>query len=302
MPYPLRDHRARASAGGVFPSELLVRSRQCHPLFRNGWPSPRATPRASCSCALLCRRLIEQRLTRWLLTQMKIRLEPRVSIVVRLMTFCCGNIEPDTLREPGKPAFAAARTEREKAPGEGDMRASATDGAGVATNGAVAVTAAPRRPNLLDQLRDTLRSRHYSRRTDQNEKGDAPLFEPFSLFVVVEHWNPGGPGWHVATHDNRDAAAEALAVAVKSILCTALAHAACRVPLRHDHRSAFMSEHVQNLLDFLAGRDLATVDDRRRHNPRDRIRPLCVRNIRARFTIVNGRATSNQDCKPGGRR
>ena len=47
------------------------------------------------------------------------------------------------------------------------MRASATDGAGVAVNGAVAVTAGSRRPKLLDQLREALRSRHYSRRTGQ---------------------------------------------------------------------------------------------------------------------------------------
>jgi hypothetical protein len=83
------------------------------------------------------------------------------------MLFCCGNIEPDTWRELGKPAVAAARTERAKAPGDAGMRASATDVSGLAANDPAAVAAAPRRPKLIGQLREALRSRHYSGRTEQ---------------------------------------------------------------------------------------------------------------------------------------
>src|SRR5512144_1631523 len=35
-----------------------------------------------------------------------------------------------------------------------------------------------------------------------------------TLFIVAEHWNAEGLGWHVARHGNRYAAAEALALAV----------------------------------------------------------------------------------------
>lgn len=51
------------------------------------------------------------------------------------------------------------------------MRASATEVLGLAGKGAVTVAAAPRRPKLLDQLPEALRSRHYSRRTVQELLG-----------------------------------------------------------------------------------------------------------------------------------
>lgn len=47
------------------------------------------------------------------------------------------------------------------------MRAAASVDSDVGANGPVAVDAAPPRRKLLDQLRDALRSRHYSRRTEQ---------------------------------------------------------------------------------------------------------------------------------------
>lgn len=47
------------------------------------------------------------------------------------------------------------------------MRSSRTVPAGVVRNDPLAVSPAPQRPKLLDQLREALRSRHYSRRTEQ---------------------------------------------------------------------------------------------------------------------------------------
>lgn len=47
------------------------------------------------------------------------------------------------------------------------MRASAPVASDSSANGPVAVAAAPPRRKLLDQLCDALRSRHYSRRTEQ---------------------------------------------------------------------------------------------------------------------------------------
>jgi transposase InsO family protein len=71
-----------------------------------------------------------------------------------------------------------------------------------------------------------------------------------TLFIVAEHWNAGGLGWHVAKHGNRYAAAEALALAVKQIFGSVRPDAARGVLLRHDHGSPFMSEHFQNQLGF----------------------------------------------------
>lgn len=71
-----------------------------------------------------------------------------------------------------------------------------------------------------------------------------------TLFIVAEHWNAEGVGWHVAKHGNRYAAAEALAVAVNSVFGSARADAARGVLLRHDHGSPFMSEYFQNQLKF----------------------------------------------------
>jgi putative transposase len=71
-----------------------------------------------------------------------------------------------------------------------------------------------------------------------------------TLFIVAEHWNAEGLGWHVAKHGNRYAAAEALALAVGQVFGSVRADAAREVLLRHDHGSPFMSEHFQNQLRF----------------------------------------------------
>ena len=47
-----------------------------------------------------------------------------------------------------------------------------------------------------------------------------------TLFVVAEHWNAEGLGWHVAKHGNRYAAAEALAMAVSQVFGSVRADAA----------------------------------------------------------------------------
>jgi transposase InsO family protein len=71
-----------------------------------------------------------------------------------------------------------------------------------------------------------------------------------SRFIVAEHWNAEGLGWHVAKHGNRYAAAEALTLAVSRVFGYVGADAARGVSLRHDHGSPFMSEHFQNQLRF----------------------------------------------------
>jgi transposase InsO family protein len=69
-----------------------------------------------------------------------------------------------------------------------------------------------------------------------------------TLFIVAEHWNGEGLGWHVAKHGNRYAAAEALAVAVNSVFGSVRPDAARGLSLRHDHGSAFMSGYFQKQL------------------------------------------------------
>jgi transposase InsO family protein len=71
-----------------------------------------------------------------------------------------------------------------------------------------------------------------------------------TLFILAEHWNGEGLGWHVAKHGNRYAAAEALSVAVKSVFGSIGADVSRGISLRHDHGSPFMSEHFQNQLRF----------------------------------------------------
>ena len=71
-----------------------------------------------------------------------------------------------------------------------------------------------------------------------------------TLFIVAEHWNAEGLGWHVAKHGNRYAAAEALALAVSRVFGSVRADAARGVVVRHDHGSPFMSEYFQNQLKF----------------------------------------------------
>src|SRR3954466_16413063 len=91
-----------------------------------------------------------------------------------------------------------------------------------------------------------------------------------ALFVVVEHWNAEALGWHAAEKPDRFAAAQALDLATHTArgavrpgaargldlathpACGAgRADAARGLLLRHDHGSAFMSDHVQNQIAFL---------------------------------------------------
>jgi transposase InsO family protein len=69
-----------------------------------------------------------------------------------------------------------------------------------------------------------------------------------TVFIVAEHWNGEGLGWHVAKSGNRYAAAEALALAVGHVFGSTRADAARGVSLRHDHGSAFMSGYFQEQL------------------------------------------------------
>src|SRR5829696_5504912 len=72
-----------------------------------------------------------------------------------------------------------------------------------------------------------------------------------ALFVVVEHWNAEALGWHVAEKADRFAAAQALDLAVHNARGAVRADAARGLLLRHDHGSAFMSDHVQNQIAVL---------------------------------------------------
>src|SRR4051812_17514415 len=67
-----------------------------------------------------------------------------------------------------------------------------------------------------------------------------------SMEVVVEHWNAEVLGWHVAEKANRFAAARALDLAIHTACGAVRADAARGLLLRHDHGSAFMSDHFQN--------------------------------------------------------
>jgi transposase InsO family protein len=71
-----------------------------------------------------------------------------------------------------------------------------------------------------------------------------------TLFIVAEHWNAEGLGWHVAKQGNRYAAAAALALAVSRVFGSVRADAARGVSVRHDHGSPFMSAYFQNQLKF----------------------------------------------------
>ena len=72
-----------------------------------------------------------------------------------------------------------------------------------------------------------------------------------ALFVVVEHWNAEALGWHVAEKADRFAAAQALDLAIHTACGAVRADAARGLLLRHDHGSAFMSDHFQNQIAFL---------------------------------------------------
>ena len=75
-----------------------------------------------------------------------------------------------------------------------------------------------------------------------------------ALFVVVEHWNAEALGWHVAEKADRFAAAQALDLAIHTACGAVRADAARGLLLRHDHGSAFMSDHFQNQIAFLGMR------------------------------------------------
>src|SRR3954468_3499828 len=72
-----------------------------------------------------------------------------------------------------------------------------------------------------------------------------------ALFVVVEHWNAEVLGWHVAEKADRFPAAQALDFAIHTACGAVRADAARGLLLRHDHGSAFMSDHFQNQIAFL---------------------------------------------------
>src|SRR3982750_2735317 len=72
-----------------------------------------------------------------------------------------------------------------------------------------------------------------------------------ALFMVVEHWNAEVLGWHVAEKADRFAPAQALDLAVHNVCGAVRADAARGLLLRHDHGSAFMSDHVQTQIAFL---------------------------------------------------
>src|SRR4051794_20514468 len=85
---------------------------------------------------------------------------------------------------------------------------------------------------------------------------DAAVIPPvedgnIALFVVVEHWNAEALGWHVAEKADRFAAAQALDLAIHPACGAGRADAARGLLLRHDHGSAFMSDHFQNQIAFL---------------------------------------------------
>ena len=71
-----------------------------------------------------------------------------------------------------------------------------------------------------------------------------------TLFIVAEHWNGEGVGWHVAKQGIRYAAAAALALGVNQVFGSVRADAARGVAVRHDHGSPFMSDYFQNQLKF----------------------------------------------------
>lgn len=71
-----------------------------------------------------------------------------------------------------------------------------------------------------------------------------------ALFIVAEHWNAEGLGWHVTKHGDRFAAAQALSLAVKNVFGSVRPDAARGVLVRHDHGSPFMSDHFQRQLAF----------------------------------------------------
>jgi transposase InsO family protein len=70
------------------------------------------------------------------------------------------------------------------------------------------------------------------------------------LFGVVEHWNAGMLGWHVAKHGTRHEAIQALGMAVRQRFGGLDAGAARGLALRHDHGSNLMADVFQRQIGF----------------------------------------------------
>ncbi len=70
------------------------------------------------------------------------------------------------------------------------------------------------------------------------------------LFGVAEHWNAELLGWHVAKRGTRFEAIQAVGMAVRQQFGRLDADAARGLALRHDHGSAFMSDHFQRQIRF----------------------------------------------------
>lgn len=70
------------------------------------------------------------------------------------------------------------------------------------------------------------------------------------LFGVIEHWNAGLLGWHVAKHGTRFEATQAVGMAVRQQFGHLNAGAARGLELRHDHGSNFMADHFQQQIKF----------------------------------------------------
>ena len=70
------------------------------------------------------------------------------------------------------------------------------------------------------------------------------------LFGVIEHWNAEVLGWNVVKCGNRYAAAEAVGMAVRTAFGRIGPGVAHGLALRHDHGSAFLSEHFDRQIRF----------------------------------------------------
>lgn len=70
------------------------------------------------------------------------------------------------------------------------------------------------------------------------------------LFGVIEHWNAGLLGWHVAKHGTRFEATQAVGMAVRQQFGHLDAGTARGLRLRHDHGSNFMADHFHRQIKF----------------------------------------------------
>ena len=70
------------------------------------------------------------------------------------------------------------------------------------------------------------------------------------LFGVIEHWNAGLLGWHVAKYGTRFEATQAVGMAVRQQFGHLGAGAARGLKLRHDHGSNFLADHFHRQIKF----------------------------------------------------